>query len=55
MKGVAALAYTEGMESDPGPLPDWQRKLLDERLAALEGQPRRGKRLGRSEEAHLAG
>jgi putative addiction module component (TIGR02574 family) len=32
----------ESLESDPGPLPDWQRQLLDERLAALEASPEEG-------------
>jgi len=30
------------LESDPEPLPDWQRRLLDERLAALEANPEEG-------------
>jgi putative addiction module component (TIGR02574 family) len=32
----------ESLESDPEPLPEWQRRLLDERLAALEASPEVG-------------
>lgn len=30
------------LEVDPEPLPDWQRRLLDERMAVLEAQPDEG-------------
>jgi len=32
----------ESLESDSEPLPNWQRRLLDERLAALEADPAEG-------------
>jgi len=32
----------ESLESDPEPLPDWQRRLLDKRLAALEAKREEG-------------
>jgi putative addiction module component (TIGR02574 family) len=32
----------ESLESDPEPLPEWQRRLLDERLAAQEASPEVG-------------
>lgn len=32
----------ESLERDPEPLPAWQRRLLDERLAALEASPEEG-------------
>jgi putative addiction module component (TIGR02574 family) len=32
----------KSLEVDPEPLPDWQRRLLDERMAALEAQPDEG-------------
>lgn len=32
----------ESLESEPEPLPEWQRRLLDERLAALEIEPEEG-------------
>jgi putative addiction module component (TIGR02574 family) len=35
-------ALWESLESDPEPLPEWQRRLLDERLAALETTPDEG-------------
>jgi putative addiction module component (TIGR02574 family) len=32
----------KSLETDPEPLPEWQRQILDERLAALEAQPDEG-------------
>jgi putative addiction module component (TIGR02574 family) len=35
-------ALWESLEGEPEPLPEWQRRLLDERLAALEANPEEG-------------
>ncbi len=32
----------QSLESDPEPLPAWQRRLLDDRLADLEADPDEG-------------
>jgi putative addiction module component (TIGR02574 family) len=37
-----ATALWESLEAEPTPLPEWQRRLLDERLAALEEKPEPG-------------
>jgi putative addiction module component (TIGR02574 family) len=34
----------ESLETDPEPLSEWQRQILDDRLAALEAQPDEGSR-----------
>ena len=38
-----AEALWESLEREPEPLPEWQRRLLDERLAALEANPEDGR------------
>lgn len=43
----------ESLESDPEPLPEWQRRLLDERLAALEASPEVGE-LPRSQQRFVS-
>lgn len=37
-----AAALWESLEAEPPPLPEWQRRLLDERLAALDESPDEG-------------
>jgi putative addiction module component (TIGR02574 family) len=35
-------ALWESLETEPAPLPTWQRDLLDERMAELERRPESG-------------
>jgi putative addiction module component (TIGR02574 family) len=37
-----AVALWESLEREPAPLPEWQLRLLDERLADLERNPEDG-------------
>lgn len=37
-----AAALWESLEGEPAQLPEWQRRLLDERLATLEEKPEEG-------------
>jgi putative addiction module component (TIGR02574 family) len=32
----------QSLEGEPVPLPEWQRRLLDERIAALDERPEEG-------------
>lgn len=37
-----ASALWESLEAEPTALPDWQRRLLDQRLASLDENPEEG-------------